>query len=145
VIPRQRASVVCVHAGRLLCVQLRDPTTRVARLFVPGGAIEAGETPEQAAVRETLEETGHHVRLLPRSQLARYPYVWNGQSFDVSTHFIAAELSEPNTPPHAVDDAAYNECVVWLGLEAVPFAMSFEPTMLAAVVALLPLRSETDI
>ena len=136
-IPRQRASVVCVHAGRLLCVQLRDPATRVARLFVPGGAIEPGETPEQAAVRETLEETGHRVRALPRSQSARYPFEWNGQRFDVTTHFIAAELLDAAAVPLAVDDATYNEAVVWLDVLAVPFAMSFEPSMLAAVVALL--------
>lgn len=30
---------------------------------LPGGAIETGETPEQAAVRETLEETGLQIRL----------------------------------------------------------------------------------
>lgn len=31
----------------------------------PGGHIEPGESPAQAAVRETLEETGYRVRLLP--------------------------------------------------------------------------------
>jgi len=30
---------------------------------VPGGRVEQGETPAQAAVREVLEETGLHVRV----------------------------------------------------------------------------------
>jgi 8-oxo-dGTP diphosphatase len=31
------------------------------RWTLPGGRIESGETPEQAAIRETFEETGYHI------------------------------------------------------------------------------------
>lgn len=129
---------MCVHAGRLLCVQLRDPTTRVARLFVPGGAIEAGETPSEAAVRETFEETGYRVRVLPeRTRVAHYPFTWNAQTFAVTTHFLGAELIDAAATASPVDDAPYLEGVVWLALPAVSEAMSFEPTMLGAIAALL--------
>jgi 8-oxo-dGTP pyrophosphatase MutT (NUDIX family) len=37
---------------------------RYARLMIPGGHVEATESPAEAAVREVAEETGHHVRLL---------------------------------------------------------------------------------
>jgi 8-oxo-dGTP diphosphatase len=140
---RERAAVVCVHAGRLLCVQLRDPTSRIARLFVPGGGIEQGESAIQAAVRETLEETGYHVRALPESaRVARYPYTWDCVTFAVTTHFFAAELIDPARPAEHVSDASYNEGTVWLALADVASAMRFEETMLEAITALLP-RSGT--
>ena len=86
---RERASVVCVHKGKLLTVLLRDPVTHTARLFVPGGAIEAAESPAQAAVRETLEETGYHVTCLPRAALvAHYPFVWAGRDVEDGAQFL---------------------------------------------------------
>src|SRR5262245_50329253 len=66
---RIRASVVCVYRAQLLCVRLRDPLTRIDRLFVPGGEIEPGETAAAAAYRETLEETGYQVEIAQDSQL----------------------------------------------------------------------------
>src|SRR5690606_29243378 len=60
---RLRASTVCVNDSALLCVRLRDPSSGVVRLFVPGGAVDAGETPAQAAARETHEETGYAVEV----------------------------------------------------------------------------------
>jgi A/G-specific adenine glycosylase len=140
-IDRVRASTVCVHQGRLLCLQLRDPRTRVARLFVPGGAVEPAETPAEAAMRETLEETGYRVRVHGLAHCVRYPFTWNGQEFAVETHFFAAELIDPSAAPDLVDDADYNEGVLWLPLADLPSALGFDETILAAVQSILLHRS----
>jgi 8-oxo-dGTP pyrophosphatase MutT (NUDIX family) len=131
---RARASAVCVQASRLLCVQLRDPTTRVPRLFVPGGAIEDGETPLEAAVRETFEETGYRVRADPlRSCVAHYEYTWDGTTRRIVTHFFRAELLDPNADPVPVNDASYNEGVHWLELDALRRELGFHAEIFAAV------------
>lgn len=43
----------------ILLVKRRDVPVWV----LPGGGIESGETPEEAAIRETLEESGCHVKI----------------------------------------------------------------------------------
>ncbi|WNW10482.1 NUDIX hydrolase [Pseudomonas sp. DTU_2021_1001937_2_SI_NGA_ILE_001] len=48
-----RATVICKRDNQILYV--RKPKSR---WNLPGGKIEAGETPEQAALRELSEETG---------------------------------------------------------------------------------------
>lgn len=120
---RQRASAVCLVHGRLLLVRMRDPSTRVELLFPPGGGIEPGETPEETARRETLEETGLRVRVDRASVVTvRYPYPWAGQTFDVTTHYFLAMLDEPfrEDLPN-VRDADYNLGAVWVE-EAASFA-----------------------
>lgn len=52
------SSIVFNDAGNLLLIQRNDIRT----FDVPGGGLEAGELPSEAAVRETFEETGLHVR-----------------------------------------------------------------------------------
>lgn len=140
---RTRACAVCVWRERLLCVELRDPRTRVAHLFPPGGAIEPGETAAEAAVRETLEETGYRVRLQARAPVsASYPYTWNGEPIDVSTEFFAAELIDPDAQPALVNDASYLEATHWIALSHVPQALGFNRDILAAVLALLPVAQK---
>lgn len=135
---RARASAVCVHAGRLLCVRLRDPSTRVLQLFVPGGAIEPGEDPRAAAERETFEETGYRVLADPHlRRVARYEYVWDGTARAITTHFFRAQLSDPAAAPEPVTDVAYNEGTAWLPLVQVESALGFHAQILAAVTSLL--------
>lgn len=51
------AAAVIVHEGKVLLVKRRISEGTLSWQF-PAGAIEPGETPSQAAVRETREETG---------------------------------------------------------------------------------------
>jgi 8-oxo-dGTP diphosphatase len=56
------ANVAVERDGALLLVKL-NYGPRSGRWALPGGIVEDDETPERAAVRETLEETGLRVRL----------------------------------------------------------------------------------
>ena len=143
---RIRASVVCVHrdpgtsSGELLCVRLRDPHSGVARLFPPGGAIEPGESPSEAALREALEETGYRVALTHQPpRIARYPYTWNGVERLVTTHFFRVALIGDKAGAEPVHDASYHEGVLWLPLDQVDRELGFEPAILDAVHALIAL------
>ncbi|HEX8237294.1 MAG TPA: NUDIX hydrolase [Abditibacteriaceae bacterium] len=53
---RQRVCAAIIRDNTILMVQHRDSQREYWTL--PGGAIETGETPQQAVVREVLEETG---------------------------------------------------------------------------------------
>lgn len=51
------SAAIIVDGGRVLMIRRRVSEGELMWQF-PAGGIETGETPEQAAVRETLEETG---------------------------------------------------------------------------------------
>ncbi|PZS08441.1 MAG: hypothetical protein DLM70_02650, partial [Chloroflexi bacterium] len=56
-----RAQVVLLDGRRILLAEHSRPDD--AYWVLPGGAVEPGETPEQAAMREVLEETGLRILL----------------------------------------------------------------------------------
>lgn len=62
---RQRlgAYVVCRRADTVLLTRLSAVTTAAGRWTLPGGGVEHGEHPRDAALREAYEETGLQVRL----------------------------------------------------------------------------------
>ncbi|WP_434992203.1 NUDIX hydrolase [Arthrobacter sp. Ld5] len=72
--PREVQKVVCyvVHDGHLLVFTHDDtPITRTG-IQVPAGSIRAGESPEDAAIRELSEETGRHGQLVRGVGTQRY-------------------------------------------------------------------------
>ena len=89
--PTPIAIAVVEREGRFLIGQ-RPAGVPLAGLWeFPGGKIQPGETPEEAAVRECREETG-----LPVIPLFAYPeHVEHYDHGPVHLHFIACRLVEP--------------------------------------------------
>jgi len=78
------SSIVTNEAGELLLIQRHDIRT----FDVPGGGIDPGELPTEAAVRETYEETGLHVR---PSQLLGI-YHWPNEPHAFLSFYFRCEL-----------------------------------------------------
>ena len=92
------------HEGPILLVP-RGHHPPTGRWTVPGGRLEPGETPEQAAVREALEETGLHVRLEREALRVRLP-AGADREFDVRD-FVATVVGGSLTPGDDADDARW--------------------------------------
>ena len=136
---RLRASTVVEAEGHLLVVRLRDPASGVEAFYPPGGGIEPNETPADAARRETLEETGVAATIDPESELvAAYPFVWNANDYDVTTHFFHATATKGELP--AVVDADYHRGAKWLPILEALDAMAVNPAISAPVARLLNRR-----
>lgn len=111
---RIRSGVLCLHDQKILAIELKDPSTGERNWSFPGGAIEANESPEECAVRETLEETGYEVQLIGPAFINRYIYHWDGRDRHCETHWFRAQLKNQTTVK--VDDAAYilrNQWLPW--------------------------------
>lgn len=57
--------------------------------MLPGGRIEENESPEACVVRELLEETGYHIKVVKESVMIQEHY----SSSNWNTHFFLCQLS----------------------------------------------------
>jgi 8-oxo-dGTP pyrophosphatase MutT (NUDIX family) len=59
---------------------------------LPKGLIEAGEDPQDTAVRETLEETGYQGTIRRPIDTITYWYVWEGIRVHKTVHFFLMDV-----------------------------------------------------
>lgn len=103
------AAAVIVSHNKLLMVKERESMG----WSIPSGGIEAGESPEQACIREVWEETGFKIEVkkpLHIKETAR-------KNYEVTTYYFLCEVIEGQISYQDPDDAI--EEIAWKTYEEV--------------------------
>ena len=122
-------------------IKIQDPADQKVYWVPPGGQIEPGETPEQTAVRETLEETGYHVRAIPNTDYAKeYDFQWNGFTYRCKTYFVGASL-EDAMKEKATDSTNILE-TAWIEDSQLPLLLDYDEHIRDGVLRVLQCLKE---
>jgi ADP-ribose pyrophosphatase YjhB (NUDIX family) len=79
---------------------------KLQKWLPPGGHVEANETPDEAAIREVMEETGLSIEFLSQENLAID--CWNARSIERPFLCLLEEIpSHQHTPAHQHVDFIY--------------------------------------
>jgi ADP-ribose pyrophosphatase YjhB (NUDIX family) len=91
---RPAARVVILDAAdRVLLIRFTDPERGHSWWATPGGALEPGETHQQAARRELLEEIGlAAVQLSPVIWTREHVFTWQGRRYRQQERFFLARV-----------------------------------------------------
>ncbi|MGQ4733433.1 NUDIX hydrolase [Streptomyces sp. Ju416(a)] len=104
------STAIIVDGGKVLMIRRQVREGKLLWAF-PGGGIEAGETPEQAAVRETTEEVGLEVKAVRALGDRVHPQT------GVPMTYVACELISGDA---IVGDAEEIAAVAWIGHGEIP-------------------------
>jgi ADP-ribose pyrophosphatase YjhB (NUDIX family) len=104
-IPRPAARIILLdREERVLLVRFLAEDTGFAWWATPGGAIEAGESPEAAARRELREETGlEQVELSPCVWVREHVFPMRGLNYRQTERFYLAQV-DSFEPIYQLDD-----------------------------------------
>jgi 8-oxo-dGTP diphosphatase len=95
--PTRIAIAIVEHRGRYLIGRRPEGVPLAGYWEFPGGKVQAGETAEQAAARECLEETGLEVAVGERYPAVVHQYA-HGK---VALEFFACRPLEPEQAPRS--------------------------------------------
>jgi len=100
---------------------------------LPKGGCKPGETLEQTALREVLEETGYEARIISKAGEAKWSYERNGQVWDETVHHYFVEPLTLATREH--DDEF--DFVRWVRIEEAARILSYpeERELIAIIIA----------
>lgn len=116
---RIRAQALIIDGGRVLLARHFDLTIQERYWCMPGGGVEAGETPEQAAIREVKEETNLDIRLLDRIGELSLPAVTHGYSKGITflAEVIGGDMALGHDPEQVDWEDKFLQDVQWLKLD----------------------------
>ena len=101
---RQAARVILVdEQNHVLMFEVLESGTGLRFWVMPGGGLMAGETFEQAAVRETMEETGLSIELGPCVWMRDHCYSWNAEPHEQHERFFVARTVRSTLSPTNAD------------------------------------------
>lgn len=113
------AGVLAFRDGRVVLVRERYEEWEDEQWSLPSGAVEAGESPAEAAVRELLEETGLNVRVDQLRLVAEVVVASSDGASRSTAYNYRAEVPDGD---FAIDDpdASVQEARWFLPVEAIP-------------------------
>ena len=100
------AGGVILEDGRVLLILMRNLRGDTVWTF-PKGHLDAGETAEQAAVREVLEETGWECEIISDLYTSRYSFARGGAEVEKDVRWFLVKRKGgdgiPRTPDEVLD------------------------------------------
>ncbi len=112
VVPKERAVLCFVRDGNKVMLIHKKTGLGKGKVNAPGGRIEPGETPSEAAVRETFEETAVEVSEL--SKVGELFFIFtDGYSLHGTVFFADAHKGTPIETPEADP--------FWCAADAIPY------------------------
>jgi 8-oxo-dGTP diphosphatase len=110
--PKVAAGTITLYENRIVLVK-RGISPGYGLWVIPGGFVDRGETLEEAAVRETLEETGLQVRINSLINVYSYP----GQAVIVAAYSAEVLAGVPTACDETLEVGLFlYEEIPWSGL-----------------------------
>ena len=102
--PLVAVGAVVIHNGKVLLVRRGHPPSE-GLWAIPGGSVELGETLQQAAEREILEETG--IRIKAKEPVLTFDVIERDTQDRIRYHYVIVDLTAEylSGEPQAGDDA----------------------------------------